>query len=91
MSVREDVVICGAGIVGAALAYYLTVLGLRPLVVEARSVASGASGKAVGVFPRPRTRAPAARCGPFGSSVSTCTASLRARCQRKSEATTDIR
>lgn len=43
-----DVVIVGAGVAGCAVAYELTRLGVRPLVVEREGVASGASGGALG-------------------------------------------
>jgi len=43
-----DVVIVGGGISGCATAYYLTTLGIRPVVVEREGVASAASGFAQG-------------------------------------------
>lgn len=43
-SMQEQVVICGGGIIGVATAYYLTLHGVRPLLVEKRSVACAASG-----------------------------------------------
>ncbi|HEX9067378.1 MAG TPA: FAD-dependent oxidoreductase, partial [Ktedonobacterales bacterium] len=43
--VTADVAIIGAGITGTALALCLARAGLRPAVVEARAVASGASGR----------------------------------------------
>lgn len=39
------VVILGAGLHGAALAYYLTRRGVKPLIVEREKVAAAASGK----------------------------------------------
>lgn len=42
----------GAGLQGAALAYYLTLRGVRPLVVERREVAAAASGKGGGFLAR---------------------------------------
>lgn len=45
-----DVVICGGGVLGAALAYELAGRGARPLLVESRAIASGASGKAAGLL-----------------------------------------
>lgn len=45
---RHDVVILGGGIVAASIAYYLTLAGVRPLVVERTGVACAASGKAGG-------------------------------------------
>jgi glycine oxidase len=44
------VVVCGAGIVGAAVAYYLSRRGIPSLVIEAREVAYGASGRAAGLL-----------------------------------------
>ncbi len=43
-----DVVIVGGGISGCAVAYYLTTLGVRPIVVEREGIASAASGFAQG-------------------------------------------
>lgn len=46
MAERADVVIIGGGIMGTSLAFALTTLGVRDVVVvERRTVASGASGK----------------------------------------------
>ena len=45
-----DVVICGGGVLGAALAYELAGRGARPLLIESRAIASGASGKAAGLI-----------------------------------------
>jgi glycine/D-amino acid oxidase-like deaminating enzyme len=42
------VVICGAGVIGASLAYFLTRRGIRPTVVERTGVACAASGKSGG-------------------------------------------
>lgn len=42
------VVICGGGIIGCSIAYYLTLRGCCPILVEKTSVACGASGKAGG-------------------------------------------
>ncbi|MCY4113938.1 MAG: FAD-dependent oxidoreductase [Chloroflexi bacterium] len=58
-----DVVICGGGALGAALAYELAGRGVRPLLVESRAIASGASGKAAGLL-SPASDARAA--GPLG-------------------------
>lgn len=46
------VVILGAGLQGAALAYYLTLRGIKPLVVERKEVAAAASGKGGGFLAR---------------------------------------
>ena len=55
-----DVIICGGGTVGAAVAYYLSKLRLRVLIVESHSIARGASGFAAGIIsaPGPLTRGP---------------------------------
>ena len=39
------VVICGGGVIGASIAYFLSCLGVRPIVVESTGVACAASGK----------------------------------------------
>ena len=39
------VVICGAGIIGSAIAYYLSLKGVRSLLIERSGVACAASGK----------------------------------------------
>jgi hypothetical protein len=41
---QKRVVVCGAGVIGSAVAYYLTTRGVQPIVVERCSVACGASG-----------------------------------------------
>jgi gamma-glutamylputrescine oxidase len=48
--VDVDVCIVGAGVGGLATAWQLAERGLRPLVLEAREVASGASGRNGGFF-----------------------------------------
>lgn len=50
---RADVVICGGGVIGAAVAYFLAKRGVRPVIVEADAVASGASGAAAGLLSPP--------------------------------------
>ncbi len=42
------VVICGAGVIGASVAYFLARRGLRPIVIEGTSIACAASGKSGG-------------------------------------------
>jgi glycine/D-amino acid oxidase-like deaminating enzyme len=42
------VIICGAGIIGASIAYYLTLKGLKPTVVDRSGVAAAAGGKGGG-------------------------------------------
>ena len=44
------VVVCGAGVIGAAVAYYLSLRGVAATVVERAGVACAASGKSGG-FP----------------------------------------
>jgi glycine/D-amino acid oxidase-like deaminating enzyme len=42
------VVICGAGVIGASIAYFLSRRGARPIVVERTGIACAASGKSGG-------------------------------------------
>ncbi len=42
------VVICGGGVVGASIAYFLSRRGVKPVVIERRGLACAASGKAGG-------------------------------------------
>jgi glycine/D-amino acid oxidase-like deaminating enzyme len=44
-----EVIVIGAGMVGASAAYQLARAGMRPLVIEANSPASGASGRLAGL------------------------------------------
>ncbi|MBM3140531.1 MAG: FAD-binding oxidoreductase [Chloroflexi bacterium] len=55
------VVICGGGVIGAAIAYELARRGTPPVIVESDGVASGASGAAAGILtpPPPGTEADA--------------------------------
>ncbi len=46
---RVDVAVIGAGVTGAAVAYYLAREGLSVNIIERQAIASGASGYAVGV------------------------------------------
>ncbi|HEY3098521.1 MAG TPA: FAD-dependent oxidoreductase [Methylomirabilota bacterium] len=48
MRAPRHVVVCGAGVVGAAVAYFLTLRGVRVTVVERTGVACAASGKSGG-------------------------------------------
>jgi glycine/D-amino acid oxidase-like deaminating enzyme len=45
----SDVIIIGAGIHGASLAFHLTKKGVKPLVLEKRYIASGATGRSSGL------------------------------------------
>ena len=45
-----SVVICGAGIIGSAIAYYLAMKGVAATVVERASVACASSGKRFCIF-----------------------------------------
>ena len=47
-SARARVVICGAGVIGAAVAYYLALRGVAATVIERCGVACAASGKSGG-------------------------------------------
>ena len=44
----SNVVICGAGVIGSAIAYYLSLRGVAVTIVERYDVACAASGKAGG-------------------------------------------
>jgi len=46
---RADVVIVGGGLTGCSAAYHLSRLGIRPVLLEADLVASGASGRTGGM------------------------------------------
>ena len=47
-----NVVVCGAGVIGASVAYYLTRHGLGPTLLERTAVACAASGKSGGFLAR---------------------------------------
>ena len=48
MSPSGRIVICGGGVIGAAIAYFLSLRGVRPLVIERHEIAGAASGKSGG-------------------------------------------
>ncbi len=48
MSPPRHVVVCGAGVIGAAVAYFLSLRGVRVTVIERTGVACAASGKSGG-------------------------------------------
>jgi glycine/D-amino acid oxidase-like deaminating enzyme len=41
----KRIVICGGGVIGAAIAYFSSRRGARPIVIERHEVAGAASGK----------------------------------------------
>jgi len=49
MAETADVIIIGAGIQGASLAFHLAERGMRPIVLEKATVASGATGRSSGM------------------------------------------
>ena len=53
MAAQDPVVICGAGVIGCAIAYELSARDVPVLVVEAERVAYGASGTAAGLLSPP--------------------------------------
>src|SRR6478752_4632284 len=48
MGSRKYMVICGGGAIGAAIAYFMSRRGARPIVIERHEVAGAASGKSGG-------------------------------------------
>ncbi len=50
MSTTADVVIIGAGIVGASAAFYLAQRGVKVIVIEKRFIAAGATGKSTAII-----------------------------------------
>ncbi|MSP75678.1 MAG: FAD-binding oxidoreductase [Rhodospirillaceae bacterium] len=48
MNLPGKIVICGGGVIGAAIAYYLSLRGVQPLVIERHEIAGAASGKSGG-------------------------------------------
>src|SRR5262249_4915871 len=48
MSSRKRIVICGGGAIGAAIAYFTSRRGARPVLIERHEVAGAASGKSGG-------------------------------------------
>src|ERR1700738_877358 len=48
MSSRKRIVICDGGAIGAAIAYFTSRRGARPIVIERHEVAGAASGKSGG-------------------------------------------
>lgn len=49
MNQQADVIIIGGGIHGASLAFHLTRMGVRPLILERNFTASGATGRSSGL------------------------------------------
>ena len=48
MNSEKQIVICGGGAIGAAIAYFLSRRGARPVVLERHEVGGAASGKSGG-------------------------------------------
>ena len=48
MNIEQRIVICGGGVTGAAIAYFLSCRGARPVVLERHEVGGSASGKSGG-------------------------------------------
>jgi glycine/D-amino acid oxidase-like deaminating enzyme len=46
------VIVCGGGVIGCAIAYFLSKRGARPIVIERHAVAGSASGKSGGFLAR---------------------------------------
>ena len=47
-NLTADVAIIGAGVIGSLTAYYLTLKGVKPVIIESDGIASGASGSSSG-------------------------------------------
>jgi glycine/D-amino acid oxidase-like deaminating enzyme len=52
MNRTKRIVICGGGAIGAAIAYFLSLRGAAPIVIERHEVAGSASGKSGGFLAR---------------------------------------
>ena len=50
MGSPKRIVICGGGAIGAAIAYFISLRGARPIVIERYEVAGAASGKSGGFW-----------------------------------------
>jgi len=50
MGSRKRIVICGGGAIGAAIAYFVSLRGARPIVIERHEVGGAASGKSGGLL-----------------------------------------
>src|SRR5512143_2878648 len=48
MSRTKRIVICGGGVIGVAIAYFLSRRGAQPIVIERHEIAGAASGKSGG-------------------------------------------
>lgn len=48
MDRERRIVICGGGVIGAAIAYFLSLRGVRPVVIERHEIAGAASSKSGG-------------------------------------------
>ena len=54
----DQVVVCGGGIIGVATAYYLTLHGVKPILVEKQGIACAASGVAFSPAPLVKLKSP---------------------------------
>jgi glycine/D-amino acid oxidase-like deaminating enzyme len=52
MASRKRIVICGGGAIGAAIAYFISLRGAWPIVIERYEVGGAASGKSGGFLAR---------------------------------------
>jgi sarcosine oxidase subunit beta len=50
MTQYYDAIVIGAGVVGVSVAFHLAERGLRPLILERREIASGATGRSSGLI-----------------------------------------
>ena len=73
------VVICGGGAIGAAIAYFLSRRGARPIVIERNEVAGAASGKSGGFLALDWCRGSRARSAGAAQLRAACRARRRAR------------
>ena len=51
-AMKRHVLICGGGVIGASIAYFLSLRGIRATVIERTGIACAASGKSGGFLAR---------------------------------------